>query len=92
MQSSAVVIDPIVYILCHAKYRRAIKKLLYGASGEKFSIFNTDGEIGSINAINKSQRITTLTENESSHKRNIFKLNFKADAVSLNRRSNTVLS
>ena len=61
IQSSAVVIDPIIYIVCHEKYRKAIKKVLYNVTGKKLSILETDAEFTSTNAIYKSQRVTTMT-------------------------------
>ena len=95
MQSSAVIIDPIVYILCHAKYRKAIKKLLNDVTGDQFSLFDTDGEVGSTNVINKSHKITTMEENESLPRltmKKIIKLNVKAETVSLDPGLNSVNS
>ena len=61
IQSSAVVIDPIIYIVCHEKYRKAIKRVLYAVTCKKISILESDTEFTSTNAIYKSQRVTTMT-------------------------------
>ena len=90
IQSSAVVIDPIIYIVCHEKYRRAIKKVLYDVTGKKLSMLETDAEFTSTNAIYKSQRVTTMTFPgtlpRSSQKKSI-QLNSKVDSVSLKKLS-----
>ena len=41
LQYCAVVIDPIVYISFHEKYRKAIKDLLYSWTGRRFAILDT---------------------------------------------------
>ena len=92
IQSSAVVIDPIVYIMCHEKYRKAIKKVLYDATGQNISMLDTT-EGTSINATYKSQRITTLASTAtlpSSYQKKSPKMTSKVDSVSLNPGINSI--
>ena len=45
IQSSAVVVDPAVYIIYHEKYRKAIKRVLYGCVNEKLLFMKTGEEL-----------------------------------------------
>ena len=57
IQSSSVIIDPVVYIVCHEKYRKAMKRVLYEATGKSIAMFETEATFTSTNNI-VSKRIT----------------------------------
>ena len=57
VQSSSVIIDPVVYIVCHEKYRKAMKRVLYVATGKNIAMFETEATFTSTNNI-VSKRIT----------------------------------
>ena len=66
IQSSVVVIDPIVYILCNAKYRKEIKRILYKVTGKTLAIFDTSGDklqssasVGTLGTPNLKQRLAS---------------------------------
>ena len=62
IQSSAVVIDPVVYIICHEKYRKAIKKLLYNWTCKKIAILETESSTHKLGTMKKTvNRANTLT-------------------------------
>ena len=60
IQSSSVIIDPVVYIVYHEKYRKAMKRVLYDLTGKNIALFKTDATFTSTNHI-ASQRVNLNT-------------------------------